>query len=260
MRIRQSAFTLIELLVVIAIVAILASLLLPALKNAREKANEAMCIGNLHQCHVGTQLYAGDWDGNVVAMKRYSVTGNGAIKLWPEFVAGVGEAQNAAAYVPSAGVFGCPSNKFYKSDFKDLTALRNTSQNGTYAYAMWVQSSSGEHPEWGFARTATETVSGGSVYLQLHQMSQVPDPARIVMLADSVNMWSVNQSYHMKANFSTSGGSNWGGGIHLIHNGRANYVLYDGHAASGGMQDLRNNTLSQCRYFFTRDGVATTIP
>jgi prepilin-type N-terminal cleavage/methylation domain-containing protein/prepilin-type processing-associated H-X9-DG protein len=59
----RAAFTLIELLVVVAIIGVLASLLLPALANAKTKGRSTGCINNLRQIGIGMQMYADDHDG-----------------------------------------------------------------------------------------------------------------------------------------------------------------------------------------------------
>ena len=68
MKHRKQAFTLIELLVVICIIAILASMLLPALQSARESASTATCLSNLGQFSKAFQMYATGYNDYMPAL------------------------------------------------------------------------------------------------------------------------------------------------------------------------------------------------
>jgi prepilin-type N-terminal cleavage/methylation domain-containing protein len=89
---QTAAFTLIELLVVIAIIGILASMLLPALAQAKESARRAKCSSNVHELSIANMMYAGDNGGD------YTPRNN--TNRWPSLM---------ISYYKSTNLLICPS-------------------------------------------------------------------------------------------------------------------------------------------------------
>jgi prepilin-type N-terminal cleavage/methylation domain-containing protein/prepilin-type processing-associated H-X9-DG protein len=98
-RVEAKLFTLIELLVVIAIIGILASMLLPALKSARDQAKQISCANNFKQINYAFLLYANDYNAY---LPTYSTPVATTSQIWS---ASSGPLV-AAGYITSQTVYG----------------------------------------------------------------------------------------------------------------------------------------------------------
>jgi len=79
---KSRAFTLVELLVVIGIIALLISILLPALSRARKSANTTKCLSNLRQVGTAFQLYATEFKGTIPVVRQDIPDIDGATAKW----------------------------------------------------------------------------------------------------------------------------------------------------------------------------------
>lgn len=136
---QRKAFTLIELLVVVSIIALLISILLPALAKAREQAKLVLCQSNLHGLGTAYHLYAAENEG-IFTIQRASIpylyedgSGNNETK-W----AGIGLLY-ASGYIDDLKSLNCPNRKLdptwsWLSSYSNRPYVNSSNTSDYYGY------------------------------------------------------------------------------------------------------------------------------
>lgn len=215
---RTFEFTLLELLIVISIIAILAALLLPGLKKAKDAMLTSACLSNIRQINLGVRNYAIDFNGYLYASYD-SIRSPGT---WDRAVSELG-------YIPSAQKTlgrGCPawregaepvsSNRYqYAQRYPGNAATEISAYYNTLASSYTI-----EYPN------GTPLQVGPSKFV-IHSESITWGPA-----------WSRYSSwYSLYGNESPGGGNAYD--LHLVkrQNNKANCVFMDGHGKGVNMSE-----------------------
>jgi len=207
---RGMGFTLIELLVVVSIIALLVSMLLPALGKARDQAKSVVCQARLSQLNLMMQYYFDHSNG--IYPPSLSTEGKGAglrYVTWIERIVTVGKIENPA-------FFRCPSDR--NSAWTKFDSLFNYYAASSYGLNFAFLSFGREDMGWN-----SNLYASGMPKIRI---SHVKDPYQTIMVADSGRDDGVLSSTYVVSPLV-------GGNLPVAnrHRGKVNVLWCDGHVA-----------------------------
>ena len=211
-------FTLIELLVVIAILAILISMLLPALNQAREAARGIQCTGNQKQISLYMQQYMNDNDTFTITASLNPVRPWSAILYDLRYVKSKTEA-----------VFYCPSLRRPEVDSSSLYLFRTYgSLYIRFDRAAWTEETYGDfiHPY----------ENAGVLY----RIQKLKCPSRLPHFMDTVMLTTTPPCTGSWMGQMREGSNSRTDPISFHHSKRANTVMFDGHAKSNNIEQMKD--------------------
>ncbi len=228
----KKTFTLIELLVVIAIIAILASMLLPALNRARETAKKSRCLSNLKQLGTATHMYNADNNDYmpIVQVTIPNVVNIGAASWKAQILPYTSKTAPAVSQgqvsrrLFCTGVFACPSWLPSMMLFSDQVAADLNPDNG---YAAQYGGGYGYNYGNGYGILPRLGYRGGSGKWFVCKAGQIQIPSKTLVVGESAD--TVSNGTQACLVYDTD--RSW---IDGRHDGRTAMpiVWADGHAAT----------------------------